>query len=155
MVEAVVEYVPGGLLEKINITKCYNCISKTFKIWTVLFSFQSSYSVNKSLPLLHNTSIVAKAHTGIVQLDCAGDKLLVSTMSKSAVVDLKRFVSQLSIKEKLQMPLFLLLVHHSCCESCKNVNAKIFYGRDCYFVVSRKPIRHGKTKPKTRTLITG
>ena len=48
---------------------------------------------NKGRPLLHSTSsIVAKAHTAIVQLDCIGDKLLVSTLTKCAIVDLKRFV---------------------------------------------------------------
>ena len=50
------------------------------------------HSVNKGLPLLHTTGIVAKAHTAIVQLDCFGDKLLVSTMTKCAIVDLKRFI---------------------------------------------------------------
>lgn len=54
-----------------------------------LFIFQMRHSVK---PLLHTTGIVAKAHTGIVQLDCVGDKLLVSTMTKCAIVDLKRFV---------------------------------------------------------------
>ncbi|XP_068762741.1 BLOC-2 complex member HPS5-like isoform X1 [Montipora capricornis] len=48
-----------------------------------------SPSVNKSRPLLHTSSIVAKAQTAIVQLDCVGDKLLVSTMTKCAIVDLK------------------------------------------------------------------
>ena len=55
--------------------------------------FQLPHSVNKGLPLLHSTGIVAKAQTAIVQLDCANDKLLVSTMTKCAVVDLKRCVS--------------------------------------------------------------
>jgi len=47
------------------------------------------HSVNKGLSMLHTSGIVAKAHTAIVQLDCVGDKLLVSTMTKSAIVDLK------------------------------------------------------------------
>jgi len=49
--------------------------------------------------MLHTSGIVAKAHTAIVQLDCVGDKLLVSTMTKSAIVDLKRFVSILFSRE--------------------------------------------------------
>ena len=58
-----------------------------------LLIFQLPHSVNKGLSMLHTSGIVAKAHTAIVQLDCVGEKLLVSTMTKSAIVDLKRFVS--------------------------------------------------------------
>ncbi|KAJ7369971.1 Hermansky-Pudlak syndrome 5 [Desmophyllum pertusum] len=47
------------------------------------------HSVNKGFSLLHTGGIVAKAHTGIAQLDCVGDKLLVSTLAKCAIVDLK------------------------------------------------------------------
>lgn len=52
------------------------------------------HSVNKGFPLLHTSGIVAKAQTVIVQLDYINDKLLVSTMTKTAIVDLKRFAHQ-------------------------------------------------------------
>ena len=59
-------------------------------------------------------------------------------MSKSAVVDLKRFVSQLSIKEKLQMPLFLLQVLHSYCESWQKCERQNFVWSGLLFCCKQK-----------------
>ncbi|XP_048585513.1 Hermansky-Pudlak syndrome 5 protein homolog isoform X2 [Nematostella vectensis] len=42
----------------------------------------------KKLTIGHNTDIIGKSETAINQLDCAGDRILISTMRKTAILDI-------------------------------------------------------------------